>query len=108
MNKLSAPNPARIAIGAVVVNGQRIEVTLSAEWARFFESLTVTTNSNTAAALNGNGAAGLASLMADGGDSVEFVPGPQGAPGRQGDPGPALFILQDNDTNDIFWPIKAG
>jgi hypothetical protein len=109
MNNLSAPNQARIPIGTVVVNGQQFEVTVNVEWARFFESLTVTTNSNTAAAINGkNGADGIAAILAgDGAEAVEFIPGPAGAPGRQGDPGPALFILQDNETNDIFWPIKA-
>lgn len=110
MNNLSAPNQARIPIGTVVVNGQKLEVTINVEWARFFESLTVTTNNNTAAAVNGkNGTDGVSVMVAgDGGESVEFIPGPPGAPGRQGDPGPALFILQDNETNDIFWPIKAG
>lgn len=110
MNKLSAPMQARIPIGTVVVNGQQLEVTVNLEWARFFESLTVTTNSNTAAAVNGkNGTDGVAVMLAgEGGESVEFIPGPPGAAGRQGDPGPALFILQENETNDIFWPIKAG
>jgi hypothetical protein len=110
MNRLSAPMQARIPIGTVVVNGQSLEVTLNVEWARFFESLTVTTNSNTTAAANGkNGVDGIAVMLAgDGCDAVEFIPGPPGAPGRQGEPGPALFILQDNETNDIFWPIKAG
>lgn len=110
MNNLSAPNQARIPIGTVIVGGQKFEVVINVEWARFFESLTVSTNSNSAAAVNGkNGADGVAVMVTgDGGDSVEFIPGPPGAPGRQGDPGPALFIMQDNDTNDIFWPIKAG
>lgn len=108
MNKLSAPMQARIPIGTVVVNGQQLEVTLNTEWGRFFESLTVTTNSNTAAVSSGNVDGGIAALLADGGESAEFIPGPPGPPGRQGDPGPALFVLQDNETNDIFWPIKAG
>jgi hypothetical protein len=109
MNNLSAPNQARIPIGTVVVNGQRLEVTINVEWARFFENLTVTTNSKMAAAINGNnGADGIAAMLAgDGAEAVEFIPGPAGAPGRQGDPGPALFLLQDNETTDIFWPIKA-
>jgi hypothetical protein len=110
MNNLFAPNQGRIPIGTVVVNGRQLDVTINLEWARFFESLTVTTNSNTAAALNGkNGADGVAVMVSgDGAESVEFIPGPPGNPGPQGNPGPALFILQDNETNDIFWPIKAG
>jgi hypothetical protein len=110
MNNLSTPSQARIPIGTVVINGQQLEVAINQEWARFFESLTATTNNNTTVAVNGkDGANGVAVMLAgDGAESVEFIPGPPGAPGRQGDPGPALFILQDNETNDIFWPIKAG
>jgi hypothetical protein len=98
MIHLSAPNQARIPIGTVVINGQKAEVTINLEWARFFESLTASSNSNTAAVVNGkNGIDGVAVMLgSDGTDSVEYVPGPPGAPGRQGDPGPALFLLQDD------------
>lgn len=141
MNRLSAPMQARIPIGTVVVNGQQLEVTINVEWARFFESLTGRTNSNSVAVtslrssvegafalgagdsdggmeyipgppglngLNGEPGPAVGVLINEGGESAEFIPGPPGPPGRQGDPGPALFILQDTETNDIFWPIKAG
>jgi hypothetical protein len=111
MNNLSAPNQARIPIGTVVVNGQQLEVTINVEWARYFESLTVTTNSNTAAAVNGkNGADGVAVMLAgDGAESVEFVPGPPGAPGPQGAPGPALFLLQDDMSDQgMLTPPSLG
>lgn len=110
MNKLSAPMQARIPIGTVVVNGQQLEVTVNLEWARFFESLTVTTNSNTAAAVNGkNGVDGVTAMLSgDGGESVEFIPGPPGAPGRQGDPGPAVFMVGDGGESVEFIPGPPG
>lgn len=47
-------------------------------------------------------------LMTEAPEAPDFVPGPPGAQGQQGPPGPAIFLIQDNETNDIFWPIKAG
>lgn len=110
MNKLSAPMQARIPIGTVVVNGKVLDVTINVEWARFFEGLTITTNSNTAAAVNGkNGTDGVAVMLAgDGGESVEFIPGPPGGQGRQGDPGPPLFLTQDNEASVEFIPGPPG
>lgn len=113
MNRLSAPNQARIPIGAVVVNGQKLEVVINLEWARFFESLTVSTNSNTDAATNGkNGADGVAVMIAgDGTDSVEFIPGPPGPNGKNGEPGPAVGMLinEGGESPDLIpGPPGAG
>ena len=89
-------------------------------------------------ARNGVDGPAVGLMFSDGADGVEFIPGPQGIPGvrgeigpalglldeapeapgfvpgppggrgPQGAPGPAIFLIQDNETNDIFWPIKAG
>lgn len=138
--KLFSPSQARIPIGTVVIAGRSYDVAVNIEWARYFDSMTTATNDNTEAlgtARNGGDGPAMGALTAGGDDSVEFIPGPQGAQGARGEggpavgflinedaspefipgppgpqgakgePGPALFMLQDPDMNDIFWPIKA-
>jgi hypothetical protein len=140
MTNIFTPAQARIPIGSVVINGRQVEVAINIEWAKYFESLTSTTNA-ISGQIGRNGADGAAvgmlagdgggggvefipgpqgipgerggigpalGLMAEATDTPEFVPGPPGAQGLQGPPGPAIFLIQDNETNDIFWPIKAG
>lgn len=82
---------------------------MSAEWARYFESLNTQSNSVTAA-VGRQGAAGAAGaalgLGSDDGNSMEFIPGPPGLQGPAGQPGPAIFLLQEPESNDVFWPVK--
>lgn len=114
MANLNLPPPSRIAVGVVTVNGQRLEVILNAEWARYFESLNTQVNTTTGAtglpgAAGATGAAGAAVSFAGGGDeggAVEFIPGPPGPTGPQGAPGPVIFLMQEPESNDVFWPIR--
>lgn len=110
MINLSAPNQARIPIGTVIVNGKLLEVTINLEWARFFESLTLSTNGN-AAAMGKSGVDGVTVFLPhDGSESMEFIPGPPGSAGRPGDQGLALFMLQDGENNgpDMVMVPQSG
>jgi hypothetical protein len=137
---ISIPPPTRIAIGIATVAGQRIEIFLTAEWARYFESLNMQSNS-TLQNFNNFATGAFMGLLAEGGDgaesippppgprgfpgdqgstgpaitlgdegggSTEFVPGPPGRDGEPGKPGPAIFMLQEPETNDVFWPVKSN
>lgn len=108
MASLSLPPPSRVAVGSVLVNGQKLDVILNPEWARYLESLNtqVVTTSNAVGqpgAPGTTGAAGAAvSFAADSEDSVEFIP-LAGQQGPKGDLGPALFVLQSEpDTQDAI------
>lgn len=112
-DRLNLPPPSRVALGFANVAGQRVEVLVNPEWARYFESLNSQVNVTSSAvglpgAAGATGAAGAAVSLAnsDDGGAVEFIPGPPGQPGPQGDPGPALFLMQEPESNDVFWPIK--
>lgn len=107
---ISIPPPTRVAIGTVSINGKQVEVFLTAEWARYFESLNVQSNS-TMQNLNNMTAGSFMSLLTEGGDvsdSIPPLPGPPGRPGEPGQPGPAIFMLQEPETNDVFWPVKPN
>lgn len=104
---LRVPPPSRIALGTATVAGQQVEVFIHPEWARYFDS--ITSQSNTTAAAVGlpgapgtTGAAGVGVALNDscGGDT-EFIPGPAGVQGPRGDPGPALFMLQEQSGDDM-------
>lgn len=103
---IKVPPPGRIAIGTATVNGQRVEMFLTPEWARYFESLT-NQSDNSAALLSLSGA--IASMGDDSGSVMEFIPGPPGPAGMdgaQGAPGPAIFLLQEPEEIEVFWPAK--
>lgn len=93
---LKVPPPTRIALGTLQVGAQKIELFLSPEWARYFESLNNQVLANGAALEQ---SAALPALLADSMDAPDLFPSPPGPPGMQGDPGLALFMLQD-DTRD--------
>lgn len=84
-----------------MVGGQRVELFLNAEWARYFDSLnTQVETTSSAVGLPGapgtTGAAGVGVALSDGESaSVEFIPGPRGEQGLQGSIGPAAFMLQE-------------
>jgi len=105
---INQPAPARIAIGHAMVKGERVEVIVSLEWSRYFESLTSQTNLSASIGDTGSiGAAGasIGFLESGIGNDVEFVPGPRGEDGVIGPPGPAIFLLEDPVENDIFWRV---
>jgi hypothetical protein len=100
MANLTTP-PSRVPIGYVLAGGQKLDVFLSPEWARYFQSL------NTQVVVTGNavglpgapgttGAAGIGVALSDGdGEGAQFIPMP-GPAGDAGAPGAALFLLQDD------------
>lgn len=108
---LNLPPPNRIAIGHVVVQGQRVEVFLDTEWARYFNSLNTQVVSTAGAtgfpgAPGSTGAAGSAvSFAGDSDVSVEFIPGPRGEIGPKGDKGPMLFVDAESSVEFIPGPI---
>lgn len=107
---ISIPPPSRVALGTAIVDGKRVEIFLTAEWARYFQSINSMAVSSSQ--VGDNSAVG-ASIMfgSDAGndsDNVLVVPGPAGASGLPGAPGPAIFMLQDPESNDIFWPVKSN
>lgn len=100
----------RIPIGVAMVNGQRVEVTIDQEWMRYFVTLTeraggVVGTSTTEIVTRLDRAADVVILDGDGGGDVEFIPGPKGDKGERGDPGPALWMLEDPIENDVFWRV---
>jgi hypothetical protein len=90
---LSVPAPTRIPLGTAQVGGQKVELFLSPEWARYFQSLNTQVQANGAALAQG---AAHAALLGDATDAPDLFPAPPGPPGMQGDPGLALFMLQDD------------
>jgi hypothetical protein len=90
---LNVPPPTRIAIGTVEIAGKRYEVFASVEWARYFQQL------NTMTVSSAEGLAAMqphAALLDDVTESHDVFPGPPGPAGIKGDPGLALFMLQDS------------
>lgn len=90
---LKVPPPTRVPLGALQVGGQKFELILSPEWARYFESLNTQVQSNAASLAQ---SAALTAFLGDGGDGPDGPPGPQGKTGMQGEPGLPLFLLQDD------------
>lgn len=98
---LNLPPPTRVAIGSLTVQGQKLELYLDPEWARYFTALNTQVVAVSGAvgqpgAPGTTGAAGVGvSLSDDAGTSVEFIPGPTGNDGPSGPAGFPLFLLQD-------------
>jgi hypothetical protein len=90
---LSVPPPSRIAFGTLEVAGQKVELFMSAEWARYFQSLNTQVLANVAEL---TASAALTALLGDGADAPDIFPSPPGPPGQTGATGPALFLLQDD------------
>lgn len=107
---ISVPPPTRIPIASITVDGKRMDIFLNIEWARFFETLSAQSASNVAS-LSNLAAAAIMGSLGDGGDASEaavLLPGQPGQPGAQGAPGPALYLLQEPETNDVFWPVSTN
>lgn len=112
MANLTVPPPTRIAIGSAMVGGQKVDLYLNPEWARYFDSLNsqvvVTSNAvGQPGAPGTTGAAGAGVSLSDEGSGGDFlpIPGPAGNPGPQGALGAALFMLQDTpESQDVILP----
>lgn len=102
---INVPPPTRISIGTVTVNGKQLEIFLTAEWARYFELLNTQSN-DTLKNFNNFAAGAFMGLLAEGGD-IEFIPGPPGRDGASGQPGPAIFMLQDDPSGDQIIPFAT-
>jgi hypothetical protein len=107
---ISVPPPTRIAIGTAMVNGQRIEIFLTTEWARYFEALNEQ-SSNTLQNLNNFATGAFMGLLAEGGDGSESMPPPPGQRGLTGDTGatgPAVILSDEGSGATEFVPGPPG
>lgn len=96
---LNIPPPTRVAFATLQIDGQKIEVFLSPEWARYFQTLNSQVKANSASLAQSNA---QAALLADATEVPDMFPGPPGPPGMQGDPGLALFLLQDDPGEQVM------
>jgi hypothetical protein len=96
---LSVPLPARVAFGTIEVGGQKVELYIAIEWARYFQSLNGQVQTS-AATLTEN--AQHAALLIDAAETPDFFPLP-GPPGERGPMGPALFLMQE-DSGEMAMP----
>lgn len=121
MANLAIPPPSRVAIGYTMVGGERQDVYLNIEWARYFESLngqvsTVASAVGLPGAPGQTGAAGSSlAMMGDGDGSTEFIMvaggGTAGAPGAQGPQGlqgPPIELSTDADNSVEFIPLAGA
>lgn len=110
MSKIASPAQGRVPIGYVVVNGQKLDVTLTDEWARYFEALGVRSTTAATQITNIQGAVDMSSVLGtgDGDGAGDPMPGPPGKDGMTGATGPALGLLAaDPDMPDMI-PGPAG
>jgi hypothetical protein len=90
---LNVPPPTRIALGTLQVGGQKLELFLSPEWARYFQSLNAQVQATGPTLAQ---SAAQIALLGDAMEAPDVFPGPPGQQGMQGAPGLALFMLQDD------------
>jgi hypothetical protein len=110
MSSLLLPQ-GRIPIGFATVGGQRVPVEVDQQWMRYFTTLTeraggIVAPTNIVNYISSTVAPSvvLDSGGDDSGDQV-MIPGPAGPQGPKGDPGPALFLMEDPIDNDIYWRV---
>lgn len=96
---LKLPAPTRIPLGTLQVGGQKVELFLSPEWARYFDSLNTEVQAAGAALAQSNA---LTALLDDARQDPDVLPAPPGPRGMQGDPGLALFMLQDDTREEAM------
>lgn len=104
---LNLPPPTRVPLGILEIGGRKFELFVTPEWSRYFQALTSQTNEN-AAGLNAGQA--HAALLGDVVEAPDVFPGPPGPAGRQGDPGLALFMLQESSDEQpmLVPPVVDG
>lgn len=96
---LSVPPPTRVAIGSIEINGRKVELFVSVEWSRYFESLNNEVVANASALAE---AAQHAALLGGGDDAQDPFPSQPGPPGRAGEKGAPLFLLQDDGGGEAM------
>lgn len=103
---LSVPPPTRVALGTLEVGGQRVDLFVSPEWARYFQSLTGQVLANAGALTE---SAQHAAFLSEGVESSDVIPQP-GPRGASGDAGLALFLLQDDASEQamLLPPVVDG
>jgi hypothetical protein len=103
-----------VALGTLQVGGQKVELFLSPEWARYFQSLNTQVIANGAALAQSDA---HTALLGEAMEAPDVFPSPPGPPGMQGDPGLALFMLQDDAgeqpvpvppcVDGVYVPLKS-
>ncbi|QYG07126.1 hypothetical protein [Janthinobacterium sp. PAMC25594] len=107
---ISVPAPTRIAIGTAMVAGKQVEIYITPEWARYFESLNAQ-SSSTLQNFNNFAMGAFMGLLAEGSDGAESIPpppGPRGFPGDQGSTGPAITLGDEGGGSTEFVPGPPG
>jgi hypothetical protein len=90
---LSVPPPTRVALGTLEIGGRKVELYVSPEWARYFESLNAQV---VAGGVTLGESAPHTALMGESTEAADWFPAPPGPPGPRGETGPALFLLQED------------
>lgn len=104
---LKVPPPTRVPLGTLEIGGRKVELFLSIEWARYFQSLNSEVLASSAALAQ---SAALTAFMGDASESPDQFPGAPGVAGLQGDPGLALFMLQESadEQTMLVPPVVDG
>lgn len=94
---LRVPDATRIPLGTLQVGSQKVELFLAPEWARYLQSLNGQVVAHGATLAE---SAAHTALLGEAIEAPDVFPGPPGLPGLQGDPGLALFMLQDDARDE--------
>jgi hypothetical protein len=108
MSTLTLPQ-ARIPLAWVMVNGQRVPAEIDIEWMRALIGMVDRLGGVSGPANIVNYIQSTTTppggLSDEGGNEDNFYPGPQGQKGDKGEPGPAVWLLDDPIENDVFWRV---
>lgn len=104
---LKVPPPTRVPLGTLQVGNQKVEVFLSPEWARYFETLNAQVQASSTALAQ---SVALTAFLGDAEDLPDVLPGPPGDRGAEGAAGLALFMLQDipDEQSMLTPPVIDG
>jgi hypothetical protein len=104
---LKVPPPTRVPLGTLQVGNQKVDLFLSPEWARYFETLNAQVQTSSTALAQ---SVALTAFLGDAEDLPDALPGPPGDRGAEGAAGLALFMLQDasNEEQMLMPPVVDG
>lgn len=110
MSKITSPSQSRIPIGYTIIGGQRVEIQLNDEWARFFESVGLRLTTTAGQITNIQSAVDMSSVLSgeDSGGGGDSMPGPPGRDGATGADGPALGLMAAEPDQPDFVPGPPG
>lgn len=109
MSRITSPSQGRVAIGYAVIGGQKVEITLNDEWARFFDSVALRLSTASSQISNLQSAVDMSSVLGvDDGGSGDAMMGPPGRDGATGATGPALGLLIAEPEQPDFIPGPPG